>query len=69
MVLDPSFTISDFCAAEKISRSMFYKLKKQNKAPRTYHVGTTTRISYDARQEWRRALEAETSADEAIKAK
>jgi hypothetical protein len=34
-VTDQSFTINEFCAVEKLSRSMFYKLAGQGKAPRT----------------------------------
>jgi hypothetical protein len=54
-------TIDTFCAAEKISRSMFYKLKSQGKAPRLYYIGNVPRISHEARIEWRRKREAETA--------
>jgi hypothetical protein len=57
-VSDPSLTPKEFCAAEKISRSMLYKLWGQGKGPRWFYVGTTRRISHEARQEWRRAGEA-----------
>lgn len=56
--MDESFTINQFCAVEKISRSFFYKLDKQGKAPRTYNVGSSRRVSGAARKEWRAALEA-----------
>jgi predicted DNA-binding transcriptional regulator AlpA len=60
--MDESFTINEFCAAEKISRSFFYKLESQGKAPRTYSLGNARRISRAARDAWRAALQAETAA-------
>ena len=59
---DESLTLAEFCAAEKISRSMLYKLCEQGKGPRMFAVGTKRLISHEARQEWRRAREAETAA-------
>jgi hypothetical protein len=59
--MDESFTINEFCAAEKISRSFFYKLDSQGKAPRTYPLGSTRRISREAYITWRAAREAGTS--------
>jgi excisionase family DNA binding protein len=58
--MDESFTIDEFCKAEKISRSFFYKLESQGKAPKTYTIGRTRRISLDARKAWRTAREAES---------
>jgi excisionase family DNA binding protein len=55
-----SFTIDEFCEAEKISRSFFYKLDSQGKAPKTYPIGRTRRISLDAYKAWRTAREAES---------
>lgn len=55
--MDESFTINEFCAAEKISRSFFYKLESQGKAPRTYPVGSARRISREAYSAWRSARE------------
>ena len=56
--MDESFTINEFCAAEKISRSFFYKLESQGNAPRTYSLGSTRRISRAARDAWRSEREA-----------
>jgi hypothetical protein len=58
---DASLTVAEFCAAEKISRSMLYQLWAEGKGPRTFFVGTKRLISAEARQEWRRALEAEAA--------
>jgi hypothetical protein len=57
---DQSYTVVTFCAAEKLSRSMLYKLWSQGKGPRFYLVGTVRRISHEARIEWQRQHEAET---------
>jgi excisionase family DNA binding protein len=59
--MSESFTIDEFCAAEKISRSFFYKLQSQGKAPKTYPVGRTRRIRGAAIEAWRTAREAETA--------
>jgi hypothetical protein len=54
-----SKTIDEFCTAERISRGMYYKLKRDGKAPREMAVGTAKRISPEAQAEWRREREAE----------
>jgi hypothetical protein len=58
--MNESFTIDEFCKAEKISRSFFYKLNSLGKAPKTYPNGRTRRISLDAWKTWRIAREAES---------
>jgi hypothetical protein len=63
MNYEPSYAIDEFCAAERISRSMFYKLGKQGRGPRTFNVGSAVRISPEARREWRRTLEADAAPD------
>ena len=57
-----AFTINQFCAAENISRSLYYKLKAAGKGPREMHLGAAVRISKEARADWRREREAEASA-------
>ena len=57
---DQSYTVDEFAEAERMSRSMVYKLWSQGQGPRFYMVGTVRRISEEARQEWRRQLEAKT---------
>ncbi len=59
--MDESFTIDEFCAAEKISRAFFYKLKLQGKVPQTYLIGSNRRISRDAYRAWRSARENEAA--------
>jgi predicted DNA-binding transcriptional regulator AlpA len=56
--MDESLTIDEFCAAEKISRSFFYKLDAQGDAPKTYAIGRNRRISRASRESWRAARES-----------
>jgi hypothetical protein len=52
-----SYTISEFCEAERISRAMLYKLWNRGNGPRFYYVGTVRRISHEARLEWQYHME------------
>jgi predicted DNA-binding transcriptional regulator AlpA len=58
---DASLTILEFCQKEKICRATFYNLLKQGKGPRLMRVGSRSRISAEARAEWRREREAESA--------
>jgi hypothetical protein len=51
-------TIDEFCVRNRISRGMFYKLKKNGKAPRLMSIGTRQVIAPEAENEWRRSMEA-----------
>lgn len=51
------FSIKQFCAAHGLSRTLFYTLLKQNKAPRLMYVGRRRMISHDAAAEWRKNME------------
>ena len=53
-----SYTINSFCEAYSISRSFFYKLKTQGKAPHTFTLGNRVYISIESAQEWQNAMEA-----------
>jgi predicted DNA-binding transcriptional regulator AlpA len=57
-------TIPQFCDAHNISRTHFYELIKQGKAPRRMKVGRRTLISAEAACDWRRAMEADTGQAE-----
>ena len=48
MTTEASYTIDEFCAAERISRGFLYKLWSKGKGPRFYYVGTVRRISHEA---------------------
>ena len=65
MSAEASYTIDEFCEAERISRAFLYKLWSQGKGPRFYYVGSVRRISHEARLEWHRQLEALTKSGEA----
>jgi hypothetical protein len=64
----PSFTILEWCAHRKVSRSMFYKLKSQGKAPKTHGAGAKQLISPHADAEWIRQREAEAEQRESVAA-
>lgn len=50
-------TVSTFCQTFKISRSFFYKLAREGKAPRLMKIGRRTLISAEATQEWQDKME------------
>ena len=56
---DPSYTIAEFCAAERMSRGKLYDLWNKGMGPRWFNIGSSRRISHEARIAWRRKLEAE----------
>lgn len=53
-----SFSIDQWCALHGFSRAFFYKLAKKGQAPKSFKVGTSTRISEAANNEWLAAREA-----------
>jgi hypothetical protein len=52
-----ALSVADFCHEHGISRSLFYKLLREGKGPRTFKLGQRTLISVPCAEEWRRALE------------
>jgi hypothetical protein len=65
MSTEASYTIDEFCKAERISRAFLYKLWAKGNGPRYYLVGTVRRISHQARLEWHRQLEAAAESGDA----
>jgi len=63
---DDSLTVPEFCRAEKISRSFYYKLRRLGLGPDEMSILTAVRISAKARDRWRRKRE-KAAADEAKK--
>jgi hypothetical protein len=57
-VNDPSFTVDEFCHAERMSRSMLYRAWKEGWGPNFYWVGVTRRIPHHSRLKWQREREA-----------
>jgi hypothetical protein len=56
-----SFTITQWCVRRRVSRAMYYKLKRRGKAPLTYDAGGP-RISDQADADWLREREAEAQS-------
>jgi hypothetical protein len=57
---EPSYTIAEFCTAERISRAHLYNLWKRGQGPRFYTLGNVRRITHQARLEFHEARAAET---------
>ena len=55
-----SYSVDEFCTAERISRVALYAFWKQGKGPRYYMNGKCRRITHRARLKWQRQREAET---------
>jgi hypothetical protein len=55
-VSNQSFTISEFCAAEKISRQHLYNLWHRAEGPAFYLVGRRRRITEAQRREWHQRM-------------
>lgn len=47
-----ALSVESFCEQFGISRSFFYKLRRQGKAPRTLTIGRRRLITPDAIAEW-----------------
>jgi hypothetical protein len=56
-VFEPSYTVDEFCAAERMSRSMIYKAWQKDWGPRFYLNGVSRGITHEARLEWQRQRE------------
>jgi predicted DNA-binding transcriptional regulator AlpA len=52
------YTVAEFCAAYKISRSKLYELWRSGIGPRAIKIGSKNLITAEAASEWRRQLEA-----------
>jgi hypothetical protein len=55
-----AFTVNEFCAAHRISRSKLYLMWGEGIGPRYFNVGTKRLITTEAAADWRRAREAAT---------
>jgi hypothetical protein len=54
LVGEPSKTINEFCAHERISRAQYYALRKLGKAPVELRIEGVIRITPQAHARWRR---------------
>lgn len=57
-----SFTIDGWCIHHNCSRGSYYNLKRQGKAPRSYKIGNSERITTEADLEWVAEREAEAAS-------
>jgi hypothetical protein len=62
-VNDPSKTIGQFCATERMSRAKYFKDRAKGRGPREMRDGRWVRISPEAHAEWRREREREQVAN------
>lgn len=58
--LPQAHDVKTFCKTFGISPSMFYKLRRQGKAPRIMKIGKRTLISSEAIAEWQTQMETTT---------
>ena len=65
---EPSYTVNEFCMAERISRVALYDFWKQGRGPRFYMNGRCRRITHSARLEWQREMEARVENREVLNA-
>ena len=58
---DSSFTLTEWCTIRKVSRSKFYELDAEGKAPRSHYAGVKRLIGPEADRDWLREREAEAA--------
>jgi len=51
------YTVNEFCARFNISRSLFYKERREGRGPKTMKIGRRRLISPEAADEYRAGLE------------
>jgi hypothetical protein len=56
------YTIREFCAAHRLSISMYFKLKADKRGPRETAVGSRRFITFEAATEWRAAQKEAAAA-------
>lgn len=66
-VSDHSYTVAEFCALERVSRSMLYRAWQEGWGPRYFMIGVRRRISHRARIDWEDQREAQVAAAESKK--
>lgn len=58
-----AFSIAEFCARNKISETLYHKLKSQGRGPRTMELGRAIRITAQAERDWQNARENPQGAE------
>lgn len=56
-----AYTIAEFCAEHRVSRTHLYELTKAGRGPRLMKLGRRVLISVEAAADWRRQIEVETT--------
>ncbi len=59
-------TVPQFCEDHQISKSFYYVLEKQGRAPRTIKLGRRVLITAEAAAAWRVRMEEESSAQQSV---
>jgi hypothetical protein len=57
------FSAAEFCARNNVSRSLWFKLLKQGRAPRLMRFGNVTKITREAELDWRARMEKESASE------
>jgi predicted DNA-binding transcriptional regulator AlpA len=52
-----TFTVTEFCSRNCISRAHFYNLREAGQAPRMVKAGRRTLITREAEHDWHHAME------------
>jgi len=60
-----AYSIREFCAAHRLSESMYFKLRNQGLGPDEMSVGSRRIISFEAAERWRRAREQAAATEAA----
>ena len=53
-----AFTIPLFCQVHHLSRSQYYELRKDGRAPVEMKIGRKKLVSHESAADWRRRMEA-----------
>lgn len=59
-----AYTLAEFCAEHRISRTHLWALTKAGKGPRMMKLGRRILVSVEAAADWRRQVEAETRKEQ-----
>lgn len=54
-----NYTIKEFCAAYRVSRSLFYQLRREGKGPEIARAGRRGLISHDAAEAWNASMRSD----------
>jgi predicted DNA-binding transcriptional regulator AlpA len=57
-----AFSIAEFCAAHRISRTTYYNLVESGLAPTQMNIGRRRLISREAAEKWRARMERNSNA-------